>query len=249
MAAASPLANDNRRTRRLGRVWRAGLIVTSVGVLLHTPTANAQVEPFGTEDATSDYVPTTTTGERSLDVSAFTPVCVGVTPYISYSIKPIGFTSSGPATLTFLDKNGAVIETRVVPTLSGQTIYPGASVNPPDWPGWKQAPNGNWEPDPTNAAWRDGLTIRVEVTPVAATATVSYPPSTAACFGPPEGTAPTTTICVEGTTPGGTVDPTCTLPRTGNSSTRTILILGATVLAMGAGITALARRRRGANPA
>lgn len=300
------------RARRHGRVWLAGLVVAAA-TLFAPQAASAQETPGGETTTTSNYVPSTTVGERSLDVTAFTPICIADTPYIQYSIKPIGFTSSGPATLTFYDNQGTFIETRVVPTLSGTTLYPGASVDPVDWPGWKQAPNGNWEPDPTDAAWRDGLTITVEVNPVGTT-TVSYPPATSSCFGP-EGTPPTTTVpcvpgqttggsttggdpsceppCVPGSTTGGsttggdptcepcvpgqttggsastggadpacypcvpgqttggssattggTADPNCTLPRTGNDGVSTMMTLGAIALAAGAGITFLARRRK-----
>ena len=38
--------------------------------------------------------------------------------------------------------------------------------------------------DPSDARLRDGLTVVVEVNPTA-TATVSYPPATAACANPP----------------------------------------------------------------
>ena len=47
-------------------------------------------------------------------------------PYINFTIVPQGFTSSGPATLTFFDVNGNFVEQVISPTLSGQIIYPGA---------------------------------------------------------------------------------------------------------------------------
>ena len=199
--------DEGGRSRRIGRVWLASLVVTAAA-LLAPQAANAQ-PTGGDATTTSNYVPSTTVGERSLDVTGFTPICIADSPYIQFSIKPIGFSSSGPATLTFYDNEGTFIETRVVPTLSGTTIYPGASVDPLDWPGWKQAPNGNWEPDPTDAAWRDGLTITVEVNPTATT-TVSYVPATSSCFGPEGTPSPTTTVCVDPNTTGTTGgDPSC----------------------------------------
>ncbi len=281
-------------------------------------------------------------GNRSLDVSAFTPICIAEAPFIDYAIVPVGFSSTGPATLTFYDKNGNFVEQRTVSSLSGRTIYPGASVdangNTTDWPGWKQAENGNWIPDDSDAILRDGLKITVSIdagadqpqglvfveqTILDATATVSYPPATSPCANPPEGTPPTTTICVgtststgggsptttdpcqppppcvpgtstggssssstgggenceppcvPGTSTGGssssstgggetcepppcvpattvagssatptTVDPACSLPRTGSDGVRTLMTIGGVALAAGALITLLARRRK-----
>ena len=65
-------------------------------------------------------------------------------------------------------------------------VYPGASVdaagNPTDWPGW-MFDGDEWVIDPSDAYLRDGLTVVIEVNPTA-TATVSYPPATAACANP-----------------------------------------------------------------
>ncbi len=275
MTAAFFRGSGDGRARRIGRVWLAGVIVaTAAAFALPQATSATATAPVDT-----DYVPTTTIGERSLDVSAFTPVCIGEAPFIEYNIKPIGFTSSGPATLTFIDRNGNVVETRTVSELSGRIIYPGASVDangvPTDWPGWKQAENGEWIPDDSDAILRQGLNIRVEVNPTA-TAIVSYPPATAPCANPPGVTPPpTTTICVEtgttggstsstgaeecypcvpgqttggsGTT-GGTVDPNCTLPRTGNDGVQKMLTAGAMALAAGIGVALIARRRKDESP-
>ena len=43
--------------------------------------------------------------------------------------------------------------------------------------------SGMWVWDDTDANWRDGLTVRVEVNPTA-TASVSYPAATSGCDGP-----------------------------------------------------------------
>jgi len=249
MAAASPPGHDDRRIGRIGRVWLSGILVAVAAAFLF-PQALAAADSQIDTPTTIDYVPTTSIGAQSLDVSAFSPQCVGEAPYVSYAIKPIGFTSSGPATLTFYDMNGNFVEKIVVPTLSGQVVYPGASVdangNATDWPGWTQAPNGSWIPDDSDADLREGVTVKVEVNPTA-TAAVSYPPATSSCFGPPNGTTPTTTICVEPRATGG--DPACTLPRTGSDSVGRMMAIGAIALAAGAAFALVARRRKGVTTA
>ncbi|MGB0113432.1 MAG: hypothetical protein WBP59_09455 [Ilumatobacteraceae bacterium] len=160
-------------------------------------TTHAQTDGDEADDTTNgeqiadddgNYVTTTTTPERSLDVSAFSPECIRDAPYVSYTIVPVGFVpDDGRATLVIKDRNGNVVETREVSSLSGSFVYPGASVdaagNATDWPGWQLADNGNWIPDASDAFLREGLIIDVTVNPTA-TATVSYPPATSACAGP-----------------------------------------------------------------
>jgi LPXTG-motif cell wall-anchored protein len=167
--------------------------------------------------ATVSYPPATSVcanpPDRALDVTAFSPVCIADAPFIEYSIEPLNFASSGPATLRFFDRNGNFVEQRTVTSLSGRTIYPGASVDadgtPTDWPGWKLADDGvSWIPDESDSFLREGLTIEVEVNPTA-TATVTYPPATATCANPPEETPPTTTICVPGQDDDGTPNDDC----------------------------------------
>ena len=174
--------------------------------------------------------------ESSLDVSAFAPVCQNDAPFIEYEIVPVGFESTGPATLTFFDVNGNFVETVTVDSLSGRVIYPGASIgadgNATDWPGWKFE-NGSWVPDASDSILRDGLSVRVEVNPTA-TATVSYPPASSGCDGPND------LECAAS-------DPGCgTLPQTGGPGVSQILLLGGAALVAGLMITAAAGRRRDA---
>jgi len=99
-------------------------------------------------------------------------------------------------TLTFLDVNGQVIEVRPITYVVGGTVlelYPGATIDPvtgeaTDWPGWMLNEFGFWVEDPTDAIWRDGLTLVVEINPTAS-AQVTYPPASSACANPP-GNAP-----------------------------------------------------------
>lgn len=233
----------------------------AVLIALPTSTALAQAIPVDDDVATGEppvppttdnYVTTTTAPDKSLDVSAFSPTCIRDVPYIEFTIVPKGFSSSGPATLTFFDVNGNFVEQVVSPTLSGQVIYPGAQAGPDgeglNWPGWTRAPDGSWIQDPSDAVLRDGLTIVVQVNPTATT-TVSYPSSDSACANPPRTSPPTTTTiaCVPGQNNDGTPDDDCTLPRTGGGIDKALLIGGAALLA-GLVFLAAARRRRVDHP-
>jgi hypothetical protein len=62
-----------------------------------------------------DYVTTTTPSAPSLDVSGFSPVCIGDAPFISYAIVPVGFTPvDQSATLVIRAADGTVIGTENV---------------------------------------------------------------------------------------------------------------------------------------
>ena len=167
----------------------------------------------------------------TIDVAAFSPVCQGDIPYINYNIAVSG-TSANTATLTFIDNRGNEVETYANVPLSGRVIYPGASASPPDWPGWRLAGNGNWEIDPSDQHWRDGLTVRVEVNPTA-TGSVSYPPSTAACNGPAGMTPPPQNPSSAGA-----------LPATGSNNTAPMLWTATALIAVGGILFISVRRRR-----
>ena len=82
-----------------------------------------------------------------------------------------------------------------------------ANGEPIDWPGWVLNSSGFWVPDPTDAAWRDGLTLVAEINGETATASVTYPPETATCSAnAPEQPVPTTASTV----PGGSTPPPST---------------------------------------
>ncbi|HYN33112.1 MAG TPA: LPXTG cell wall anchor domain-containing protein [Ilumatobacteraceae bacterium] len=193
---------------------------------------------------------------RTIDVSAFAPVCVKDAPFIKYAIVPNGFTPKGGATLRIFAANGTLIETREVTDLTGTLIWPGASVDAngvaTDWPGWKLADDGvSWIEDSSDAFFREQLTIEVTVNPTA-TAKVSYPPATDACAGPkvvPPTTVqvvPPTTVQVAAQAPATTQLPVAEvpaggLPATGGSSWASALIALVALLG-GAGLVRLSRR-------
>ena len=172
----------------------------------------------------------------SLDISAIGPVCLRDAPYIELTFGNQPQFNGQPATVTFVDLQGNAVETQTATYQAGTTVrfvYPGASVdgagNPVDWPGWVFS-DGQWVIDPSDARLRDGLTVVVEVNPTA-TATVSYPPVTAACANPPTVRDPAT--------------PQGSLPQTG-SSTGPLAVV-ATGLLMAGGAALLATRRSAAS--
>jgi LPXTG-motif cell wall-anchored protein len=150
---------------------------------------------------------TTTSPARTIEFVALGPVCNEDTPYIVYDISGNFDMAGETATLTFYDVNGNVVDVMTGLPLSGQVVYPGASVDPLDWPGWMLNDAGLWVPDPSDDVLRDGLRIVAEVNPTVE-GIVSYPDATAACNSP-EGSPPV---------------PSGTLPETGVSSA-----LGATI--------------------
>jgi LPXTG-motif cell wall-anchored protein len=193
--------------------------------------------------------------EPRIDVAAFSPVCQADIPYIQYSIEVSG-TPNTTATITLLDSEGDEVGKYTNQPFSGKLIYPGASADPVDWPGWKYE-NGFWVEDPSDANYRQGLTVKVEVNPTA-TATVTYPPASAACYGPtqvesqppttpaPPGQQPPTTSVptVQDPGPTTTVAPVTQLPKTGSNGTGVIAGLGLLLLGAGALIVAGVRRPR-----
>jgi hypothetical protein len=254
------LANRPRRTRaaRRRRITTvvAALAAVALSMALSGPSAIAQMPTADDEVATGEppvpttdnYVTTTTAPDKSLDVSAFSPTCIGDVPFINFTIVPKGFSSSGPATLTFFDVNGNFVDQVISPTLAGQIIYPGATAGPNgeglDWPGWTLAPNGFWIRDPSDAILREGLNVSVAVGSVTATTSVSYPPSDSVCANPPRTSPPTTTTtCVPGQNNDGTPDDDCRLARTGGGVGNALAIGGAAVVA-GLVVLLAARRRR-----
>lgn len=190
--------------------------------------------------------------EPTIEVAAFSPVCQADIPYISYRIEVDG-TDADRATLTFIDDTGATVRVDEDVPLVGAVIYPGAAENPnPDWPGWRLNPAGLWVPDPSDANWRDGLTVRVEVNPTAEAA-VTYPAATEACYQPeqvdaagPTTTvapqAPTTTVASSGTIP--TPAPGAQLPNTGSDATGLLVNVGLALVALGLVLAAAVRVRR-----
>lgn len=203
-------------------------------------------------------------------------VCVGDIPYLSLAIDFGPEYAGETATWEWRDGDGVVRVTGEV-TLdeNGQASYsdlwPGASVDPPDWPGWVLE-DGVWVEDPNEpGAWTrypEGVVTEITFTVnPSVTVPLTYPPSSAICANPtnpgdtpvcddnpgdgvnddlppctPGGNEP---VCDQ--TPGDGVDedlPPCdSLPATGSNTLGTAALAGAGLLVVGAGAVAVSRRR------
>jgi hypothetical protein len=93
-------------------------------------------------------------------------------------------------TLTMAALNGTVVSTQSLVYAPGTTVdllYPGTRVNADgsiaDVPGWNLNSAGFWVRDPSDEFLRDGIVLTYTVNPTA-TATVTYPPESAACANP-----------------------------------------------------------------
>lgn len=187
-------------------------------------------------ETTTTTLPETTTttipGETTTTVPSITyellgPVCVNDFPFIRWVITGTGIAPDATATITLSNASG-VVATYPNQPLSGQIIWPGASVDPPDWPGWRQNAAGVWIEDPTDAVLREPLTVTAEVNPTAV-GEVAYPPATEACADPDNPPGPPTT-------------PPSGLPATGGATGAQALIASLLVLSGGAVVAATRRR-------
>ncbi len=201
---------------------------------------------------------------RYADEPTLRSVCIGDVPYLSGSVD-FGEPEAGKqGTWQWLDADGNVrLEGTFTLDSEGKTtfssIWPGASVDPPDWPGWTLV-DGVWVEDPNDeGAWTrypEGVvtTITATVNPTVS-ASLTYPPATAVCANPPNDggggngggdNGGETPVCDENPGDGVNDDlPVCQeLPATG-ANVGTAALVGAGLLAVGAGAVALSRRRGG----
>ncbi len=200
----------------------------------------------------ADYPPVPPNGLAPTMDLQFRSACAKDVPYIEYAITPIEG-ASGPARLTFINRDDQVVEVRVVDDLVGRTIFPGAAAdgdgNGTDWPGvtWS---GGQWIDDPADALVRQGLRVVVEVGSTASTS-FGYVPGRAPCYGPLATTTSPPTASGTGP-PQGASRPDGTgaqLPNTGSSDLRVFLPVATAALLAGLMITygtvGRSRRRTG----
>lgn len=179
-------------------------------------------------------------GDQALEVVFLDPVCELDAPYVAFELSPVGFESTGPASLTIRDLDGNVVDSLEFAGLSGSFLYPGASVdddgNATDWPGWVSV-DGTWVEDPSDARLRDGLNVTFNVNP-SVTQFVAYPAADSGCAGP------------AGVSAFGSTTPTqASLPSTGSSGVSTTLLAAGLALLLGLALTTwnvVSNRRRSA---
>jgi hypothetical protein len=108
--------------------------------------------------------------------------CEANIPALEYSLQALG-TPNTTATVTFVNPGGADVVLTDQP-LSGSILWPGAAVGSDgrgsDWPGWKEAPDGSWVTDPSDAWLAGTVDVHFEVNPEA-TVSVVYPAATTQC--------------------------------------------------------------------
>ena len=193
---------------------------TTTATSTSTSTSTSTTQP-ATTTSTSTTTPTTTTSAPpAISLFGITPIgssCTADVPFIDIRFGARTDLDGRTGSLAIFDLNGNLIETRGLTYRANTTvrlIYPGATTDAQgiatDWPGWVFT-NGVWVPDPTDAAWRDGLRLVYTLDGQTASAQVTYPPDTATCSAsPPIGPVPsgaTTTLPGPTTTVPGTTVP------------------------------------------
>ena len=168
--------------------------------------------------------------------------CVSNVPTLSWSVTVDRPDPAHTLTIRWYDLDGNLQLTQSGLPLTGSTVWPGAVVGPDgsavDWPGWLQEADGTWVEGDDGYLWaRPTVRITFEVNPLSDPVEVDYPPARPECTEPPPST--TTTLPTE---VGGVQYPQ-PLPRTGNESSRS-LVVGLALLISGAGVVLLAADRR-----
>jgi len=185
-----------------------------------TTTSPTTTTPATTLAPTTTLAGATTTGpsgttttaslnDRSLSIGSAASVCSRDVPFIDITFGNQPEFNGLVGTITFSTLDGDFVETIPVTYQANSTVrlvYPGASFDPvtgeaTDWPGWVLNDDGFWVLDPTDAEFRDGLTVTATLPltaggslgqslrpifqqVVTATTTITYPPETALCASP-----------------------------------------------------------------
>lgn len=240
--------------------------------LTPTPGDDPEPSPIPSDEPGSDPSPLPSEApEGSLDGSIAVGECLEDAPWIRYDVqvKPVD-TSLEDRTVELVLTDGTNTETITLGelgedgTLSGRTLWPGASVaddgvTPTGWPGWTQLDDGTWAETDGNDGWTRG---DIEATLVAnpeLAVDLAYPEATPECDA-----APTQVVPADGSGEGDPVraqqtlvDPALTadaadagdaldpgddpLPQTGSNVT--LIALGALALVAAGGAFLWLRRR------
>jgi LPXTG-motif cell wall-anchored protein len=161
--------------------------------------------------------------------------CRNDTPYIVYDASVEGIAPGTTMVLHFVDANGVEQHTLSVTLGSGEVLWPGAAIDangdPTDWPGWVLDANGEWIEGADGFEWaRPNITVYATVNPTSPAMALTYPPATPRCQAQP----PDVGLGLLRTT----------LPATGDVSQRPLTVVGALLLAVGAGLLVITRHRR-----
>lgn len=110
-----------------------------------------------------------------------TPICVNNTPFVDYTVTPVGVPAPNGVTIAWDKISGPNVTTLPNQPLMGRLLWPGTTLDsygtPTGWPGWVFA-NGGWQP--VNDGLRPNMSLSFTVNPTT-TVVVSYPPATPAC--------------------------------------------------------------------
>jgi gliding motility-associated-like protein len=123
-----------------------------------------------------------------MEVSA-KEICINDIPYLTYSVKPINFTSDNVLTIEWSDSNNNTISTMTNMPLNGQVLWPGAVVdqngNGMDWPGWVFTNNQWIETADGFEGLRPKATLTFTLNPTHKIE-VNYPPADPYCTSRPK---------------------------------------------------------------
>lgn len=215
-------------------VWQAAAIVGAGSLMLVGGATGALAQD------TPEYPPE--------GPSSASGICIGDIPYFSFTVDFGPDFAGETVTITLANPEGDdFVYTRTLDSngrLSGNNIlWPGASANPPDWPGWVLDETGNWVEADDGFLWARGtITVTFEVNPTQVIQ-ATYPPATSACANPPTGDTPPPDSPDEPTTPTSTTTTTSTgLPATG-AQTATLAAVGGGLLLGGTALVVSSRRR------
>ena len=207
--------------------------------------------------AAPEYPPTSPTRAAA--------ICIGDIPYFAYEVDFGDDNSVGNSmTITFVNPGGpdSVIST-TVPAVGerGVVLWPGASEDPQDWPGWELNDEGEWvettEDEGAFTRAPGGVEVRFETNPTLTTP-VEYPPASEICANPPQETAvsststtpdepaeSSTTTSTPAPTPADTATAAAAAETTPQTGAAPVLPLALGLLALGGGglLYFFARRR------
>ncbi|UTX52264.1 DUF11 domain-containing protein [Leucobacter aridicollis] len=222
---------------------------------------------------------------RSVGVTG-AAACVNDTPWFTYSVTPAGISDPGSLPISIiwwspeayaardasipaadhaaiLADGAAQVDTLAYPagwqsgdTLSGEVLWPGASVdaagNPTGWPGWSQRADGTWFEDPAAPFYnlRGETVVEIRINPTAAATTV-YPPATPDCNARPPITEPPSVVpavqpgakpVAPGAAPAAPAARPVLIAETGSTGLGTLGAIAIGLFAAGAGLSLLHRR-------